>query len=471
MSRSDTRPDGQHNRYTPAPNNASLSDSTIPVQSNGAGKSSPVIEPSDAEAQRVHPDEQPPPPRGKMPQRRKRILLAALGVGVVVAGVFGFRWWQYASTHEETDDAFVIGHIHPVSSRVNGTVIAVLVNDNEQVQQGQVLVRLDPRDFQNQVRQVQAALTEAQRQAETASNQIELSAQTAQGTTTEAQGNVSGASATIATAQAAVEEAQAGIPTAQAQVTEAEATLRREEADYNRYSTLFQQGAISAQQFESARTAYQVALAQRNSAEQAVTQAQARLARAQQEVARAQAQLAASQGGLQQAQAGQVQTQVNRNQYQAALAAVSQAQAQLKNAQLQLSYTTITAPTPGTIGNRNVEVGERVQPGTPLMAVVDGESWVVANFKETQLEEMQPGQPVEIRLDAFQNHSFTGRVESFSPASGSQFALLPPDNATGNFTKVVQRIPVKVVFDDRSLQGYEDRITPGMSAVVSVEVE
>lgn len=156
-------------------------------------------------------------------------------------------------------------------------------------------------------------------------------------------------------------------------------------------------------------------------------------------------------------------------QYEAAGAAIASAQASLSDAQLQLSYTAIAAPADGTIGRKSVEVGQRVQSGTPLMAIVSNDIWVVANFKETQLEKMQNGQPVEVELDAFTHHKFTGRVDSISPASGAQFALLPPDNATGNFTKVVQRIPVKIIFARDSVQGYESRITPGMSAVVSVE--
>jgi membrane fusion protein (multidrug efflux system) len=214
-----------------------------------------------------------------------------------------------------------------------------------------------------------------------------------------------------------------------------------------------------------------VALAQRNSAQQGVAQAQAKLAQANEGVTRAQAQLSASRGGLQQAQAGNVQTQVNRSQYEAAGAAIAQAQASLKDAQLQLSYTNITAPNAGRVGRKTVEAGQRVQPGQPVMAIVDNNYWVVANFKETQMEQMQPGEPVEVKLDAFPHHAFRGRVDSVSPASGAQFALLPPDNATGNFTKIVQRVPVKIVLDPQSIQGYESRIVPGMSAEVSVEVK
>ena len=181
--------------------------------------------------------------------------------------------------------------------------------------------------------------------------------------------------------------------------------------------------------------------------------------------------MAASQGGLLQAKATRVQTQVYRSQYQAAQAAITQSQASLNNAQLQLSYTNIYAPTSGRVGNKSAEVGEQVQPGTPLMQITQDDQWVVANYKETQLGKMRIGQPVAIYIDAIPNHDFIGRVDSFSPGSGSTFALLPSDNATGNFTKIVQRIPIKIVFDPQSIKGYEARIVPGLSVEPSVNVK
>ncbi|MBW4684936.1 MAG: HlyD family efflux transporter periplasmic adaptor subunit [Komarekiella atlantica HA4396-MV6] len=435
-------------------------------------------------------------PKGKKPIA---LILAGLGVGAIAAGTFGYHYWQYASTHQETENATVAGHIHQVSSKIPGTVTQVLVNDNQLVQPGQLLVKLDPQDYQSKVQQAEAALQNARRQAQAAEANIALTAQTTTGKTAQAQGDVSSAVAAISTAQAAVQEAQAGIPAAQAevklaqagisaaqaQVAQANANLEKAQADYNRYNSLFKEGAIPRQQLDTARAAYDVAVAQKSAAVQGVEQAQARLAsarvgvakaqsqlaQAQENVTNAQAKLAASKGGLQQATAGGQDTTVKRSQYEAAKAAIAQSEASLKDAQLQLSYTNITAPSAGRVGRKNVEVGNRLQVGTPLMAIVDNEYWVIANFKETQLEKMQPGQEVEIKLDAFPHHTFIGHVDSISPASGAQFALLPPDNATGNFTKIVQRIPVKVVFDQKSIQGYESRITPGMSAEVAVEVK
>ena len=452
------------------------------VQEQREAEKTVVLTPNDKTAPPAEPANDTEEPKSLTPEsdqkdskpKRKRpnkLILAGLGVGAIAAGGFGYHWWQYASAHQETDDATVAGNVHPVSSRINGTVTDVLVNDNQVVQKGQLLVKLDQRDYQVQVQQAQASLSAAQRQANAARSTIKLAAGNATANTAQAQGNVSSARAAILTAQAAVKEAQAGIPAAQAAVAVADANLQRAQTDYNRYNSLYKTGAVARQQLDTARAAYQVASAQKNSAVQGVAQAQAKLAQAQEDVTKAQANLAASKGGLLQAKASGVQTDVNRSQYAAAQSAIAQAQAKLKDAQLQLSFTNIIAPTQGRVGRKTVQVGQRVQPGTPLMSIVDNQKWVVANFKETQLEKMQPGQPVEIKLDAFPHHPFIGRLDSFSPGSGATFALLPPDNATGNFTKVVQRIPVKVVFAPQSIRGYESRITPGMSAVVSVEVK
>ncbi|WP_445248082.1 HlyD family secretion protein [Microcoleus sp. OTE_8_concoct_300] len=491
-------------------------------------------------------------PKKKAP---KALILAALGLGAIAAGSFGYRYWQYASIHQETENATVAGHIHQISSRVNGTVAEVLVQDNQQVKPGQLLIKLDPRDYQVKVQQAQAALENARRQAEAAEANISLASQTSQGKTAQAQGDIGSANAAISTAQAAIREAEQGVPAAvaavaeaeagvpaaqakvaqaeagipqaeakvreaeagiaaaQAQLAQAQANLVKTQADYRRYESLQEEGAIARQQLDSAKAAYEVAAGQSSAAQQGIAQARARLAQAKEgvtaaqaavaqaqegvkqaeaQVARAQvgvasaqakvalaqegisaavAKLAASKGGLQQAQATGEQTKVSRSQYDAAKAAIGQSEASVKDAQLQLSYTNITAPAAGQIGRKSVEVGQRVQPGTPLMAIVSNDLWVIANFKETQLANMKPGQKVEIKLDAFGGRKFEGRLDSFSPASGAQFSLLPPDNATGNFTKVVQRIPVKVVFDAESIKGYESRIAPGMSATVNVELK
>lgn len=277
------------------------------------------------------------PPKNKQKRKLpKALILAGLGVGAIASGIAGYHWWQYASVHVSTDDAYIRGNVHPVSSRINGTVASVLVDDNQQVKKG-LLVKLDPSDYQVQSQQSQAALEAAQRQANAARSNINYASKNAQGNITQAQGNISNAQAAVATAGAAVKEAQAEIPAAGAQVAQANANLQNLEVDYKRYQNLYQSGAIARQQLDSARTAYQVAVAEKNTAVQGVAQAEAKLAQAQQSVAEAQAKFAASKGGLVQAQAGNAQTEVNRSQYQAAKAAIAQAQAQLNNSKLQLS--------------------------------------------------------------------------------------------------------------------------------------
>jgi membrane fusion protein (multidrug efflux system) len=384
--------------------------------------------------------------------------------------VFGYRWWNYASTHESTDNAYVTGHIHQISSRIPGTVTDVEVNDNQQIKPTELLVKLDPRDLQVEVEKAQAALLIAQGQAKAAQANITLASETTQAKSTQAQGDISDATANVSTAKSAVFEAKAGIASAQAQVAQADANLNKAQQDYNRYSTLYQKGAVTRQQLDNAQAAYQVAQAEKNAVEQGVEQAQAQLEQAQQGVNSANAKLAATKSELQQVSASGQQTEANRANYAAAQAEIAQAKAALDDARQQLSYTNITAPTGGKVGSKSVEIGQRVQPGTPLMAIVGNDYWVTANFKETQLGEIKRGERVEVKIDAFGDRTFTGRVDSISPASGAEFALLPPDNATGNFTKVVQRIPVKIVLDPQSIKGYESRITPGMSAVVNVEL-
>ena len=392
-------------------------------------------------------------------------------MGAIVAGSFGYHWWQFASTHEETDNATVTGQIHPVSARIPGIVDQVLVTDNQTVQKGQLLVKLDPRDYQLKLQQAQADLAAAQQKASTAQVNIALSSKNAEAATTQSSGDIAKAQAAIAQAQAQVTESQAGIPRAQAQLAASDANLEKARIDYDRFNLLYGQGAVAQRELDTARQSFQVAQAQRNADAEQVAQAQAKLSQMQQTVETAQAGLTSSQGGLQQAEAKGIQTDVSRSDLGTAQAAIAQAQVALKNAQQQLSYTTLTAPVEGRVGRKNVEVGQQMQAGTPLMAIVSNEYWVTANFKETQLEKMHPGQSAEVKLDSFPHKTFMGRLESFSPASGAQFALLPPDNATGNFTKVVQRIPVKVVLDADSIRGYEGMITPGMSATVTVALK
>jgi membrane fusion protein, multidrug efflux system len=281
-------------------------------------------------------------------------------------------------------------------------------------------------------------------------------------------GTIGEAKASIQASKAAVTAAEAGVPRAQAQLQEANATLQREDTDLHRYEDLYTKEQVSKQTVDHQRASYQVAVAGQAAAQEQVRQAQAQLVAAQQGVFRTEALLTNSQGGLQSAQATGLETRVREGQFATSEAAVAQATAALEDAKLQLSYTIIKAPVSGRIGRKSVEAGQRVQIGQPLMAIVEDQPWVVANFKETQLEKMRTGQRVEVQIDTFSKHKFYGHVDSLAPGSGNEFALLPPDNATGNFTKIVQRIPVKIVLDQDSVRGYENLLSPGMSSIVTV---
>jgi membrane fusion protein (multidrug efflux system) len=295
-----------------------------------------------------------------------------LAVCLLAAGVFGLRWWLHARVRVTTDNAFVEGHVAYVSSRVAGSVAEVLVDDNQHVREGDVLVRLDPAEFEAAVARLRAELE--------------------------------GARNRIAEARATIESLEA-----ERKVAEVELWRARQEAD--RVGALYREGATSTKDNERA-------IAERDAAAAKIRAIERRAAAAQALI---------------------------HNE-----AMVASAEAALRQAELDLGYTAVVAPFDGVVGRRSVEVGENVAKGRPLLAIASDErTWVIANFKETQIEEMEIGDPAEIHVDAFPDYVWYGRVESIAPATGATFALIPPDNASGNFTKVVQRVPVKLTIERR----------------------
>ncbi len=413
--------------------------------------------------------------KAKSPKPGKK-LFKAIGSLLLIAGLiasasyYGMGVYRQVSSSEDTDDAYITGHLHQVSSRVNATVDKVLVDDNEHVKAGQVLVMLDPRDYQVKVDQALANLDQAQKHAKVAQTSVSFQDTTAKGQDLNAHGSIDNALAAIAKTEAEVREAKANIEASRANLDSKNAELERAAADYKRYEVLEQEGAISKSQRDAAKRDYFVALGARNAANDSITQAMERMAQAEHAVSASKAELTKAQAEIQLAKASAVQTKVTEDQYQTDLAAISNAKALLNEAQLNLSYTKITAPTSGHVGKKVVEEGQRVEPGQALLTIVSDDPWVVANYKETQLKKMHPGQKVEIKIDSFPDHKFEGTVQSFSPASGASFAILPSDNATGNFTKIVQRLPVKILFTPESIKGYQDRLAPGLSVITSVNV-
>jgi len=386
------------------------------------------------------------------------VVLVAIGVGV---------WWWIAAGRESTDDAQVDAHITPIASRVGGTVLHVLVEPNQEVEAGAVLVEIDKRDYEVALERARAELADAEAVAVAAKASVPITSTTASSNVTTARGGVEQADASYLEAQQAVEVARTRLSTAQAREREAEANSLKATRDVERLKPLLAKDEIAQQQFDAAvaaaaanKAATESAQAQVKEAELGIRVAESRLAQAG--VGRQQAS-----AGLKTAQTGPEQVTASRARADAADAKVRQNKAMVKQAELNLEYATVKAPVKGIVSRKSVETGQVIQPGQPLMTIIPLDRvWVTANFKETQLANMRPGQRVKIEVDAYDGREFSGKVESLAAATGSRFSLLPPDNATGNYVKVVQRVPVRILLDEG--QDPEQLLRPGMSVVPTV---
>lgn len=355
-------------------------------------------------------------------RKRSRVRWLVGGALTLVAAVCIARFTYHFFMYESTDDAYVAGHLHQISAQAEGRVKEVLVADNQLVKAGEVLVRLDPSESEIALSKAQAGVLQAKSQ--------------------EAE-----AKAAIHEAEAQVAEAEARLAQAQAQVRETGAQLELARLNDTRYEQLAKHaGAIPKADVDASRGAFDSSQAADDAAKANLNLAKAGITSADAARASAMAQQAA------------------------AHATVSADEAQVREAERELSQTVLVAPAAGRIGNKNVEIGDCVQAGQELCALVETDFWVVANFKETQLAKMRCGQAVDISIDALPGETIQGTIESMAPASGSQFALLPADNATGNFTKVVQRVPVKIAFDARAIRKLADNLRPGLSTIVNARV-
>ncbi len=381
---------------------------------------------------------------------RARIVLPVL---LAVAAALGTMRWARTRGLETTDDAQVEGHIVNVASRIAGTVGRVVVQDNQRVEAGAVLIELDPTDLDARLNVARADLAAAQSAVAAARAQLDLTDRQAAASVRQARGGVRQAVAVIGVSRAGIDQARADVTAA-----ESRRSLARTELD--RVRARRAEGAISQAEFDARQ-------AQFDQASAAVAQARSRVSSAVTNVTSSQAAEEIAQGRMVAADTAPQQVEAARAQVLVAEARVQQAQAALHIAELNRSYTTVRAPVAGVVSRRTVEPGMTVGPERALMALVPTDDvWVVANFKEDQVAHMQPGQHVTVRIDAYGSQDFSAHVDSLSAASGARFALLPPDNASGNFTKVVQRIPVLVRFDGR----VPVRLAPGMSADVTVRV-
>jgi membrane fusion protein, multidrug efflux system len=405
----------------------------------------------------------PPPPDSEARYKRRSAFLShprtklglVLAIVVVLVGIFFV--WRYLASYEATDDAQIDGHVNSVSARVSGHVAKLNVEDNQYVEKGTVLVEIDPADYGVAVAQARAEYADAQAQSAAAGLDVPITDVSSSSQVSGAQGGVSSAKAGIAAARQQFEAAKS-------QIAEAEANNVKAQSDLVRYKLLIDKQEISQQQYDqavaSANAAAATVQAARSSADSFAAQ-----------IEQAQAKLVQAGADLRTANSAPQTMRAARARALSAQAIAEQKKAELDQAELNLQYTKVIAPVSGAVSNRTVEVGQNVQPGQEMMKVIplgDGDLWVTANFKETQLRNIRPGQSADIAVDAT-GKSYKGHVDSIAGASGSRFSLLPPENATGNYVKVVQRIPAKIVFEPGETKGHELR--PGMSVTPKVWIK
>jgi membrane fusion protein (multidrug efflux system) len=414
-----------------------------------------------------------------------RKLLIALAVLAIVAVMgYGAFAWHHAITYVSTDDAYVEGTVAPVSAKVGGHVVEVRVGDNQAVKQDELIVRIDPRDYQAKLDQARAAAAVAEATLRAARSEMPLTNESIRAQIDEARAAVDVALVAERSARSAVEEAiarvaakRAALAAVRAEVIGTESTVRMTERERQRMRRLVQDGYVAAREVDQADNAFEGAHATLEASRRRLTQAE-------QEVAQLEAELGTRRLAVEQARqrvaelrAAQARAESQRHQLSVKEAEVGRAEARIQEAQadlafakLQLEHTEIRAPIDGVVSKKNVEVGQVVQMGQPLMALVPLHAvWVVANFKETQLTALKPGMRAAITVDSIPGRVYRGTVQSLSAGTGSRFSLLPPENATGNWVKVVQRLPVKIVLDEREI-GNPHTLRAGMSAVVTIRV-
>jgi membrane fusion protein (multidrug efflux system) len=391
-----------------------------------------------------------------------------IGAGVIALLVAaGGAWWYFSRGSESTDDAQLDARMSQVASRVGGTIARIAVDDNQLVEAGTVLVELDPRDYQVALDKARAELADAEASALAAQSAVPITSTTAVSNVASARGGIAQAQGAVAGAERELEAARARLTTVQARAREADANATKAARDVERLRGLVAKDEVSQQQFDAAVSAAEAQKAGAESARSQVAEAAAGIRVAESRLTQAHAGEQQAHAELSTAQTGPSQVAATKARAQSASAHVQQARANLAQAELNLQYTTLKAPARGIVAKRGLNVGQVVQAGQPLLAVVQiDDVWVTANFKETQLKDVRPGQRATIEVDAVGGRTFKGKVDSIAGATGARFSLLPPENATGNFVKVVQRIPVKIVLEPG--QDSEHRLRPGMSVVPTV---
>jgi membrane fusion protein (multidrug efflux system) len=420
------------------------------------------VKPKTTEEIRLDESEAVAAPQSKL---RRNLMLGGVAAVVLFAGLF-----VYSFNRESTDDAQVDGHITAVSAKVYGRVAEVLVNDNQEVKAGQPLVKLDARDYQAALDQAKAQLALAESEAQSAGVDVPKTRENVASGTSSADAQLLGAQADAIRAEVTYDQAKTSdLAWAQANIEKSRANAQLAQADLARFTPLMEKGEISKQQYDAAKANADATASTLKADEQKFAQAQRSvdIAKAQLEAARARVQQA--QAGVASAKADTRQVSMKQADAAAKIAKVQQQRAAVEAAQLNLEYATITAPVEGFVTHKQVEVGQVVQQGQGLLVVVPlHDVWVTANFKETQLKKMKPGQKAEVKVDTY-GKTFSGHVDSIAGATGAVLSLLPPENATGNYVKVVQRIPVKIVLDP--IPQEKAVLRPGMNVEATVVTE
>lgn len=401
------------------------------------------------------------------PERRhpNKWLAVLIVLGLAAAAYAIYR--NYFAYRESTDDAQIDGHINPVAAKVSGHVVAINVRDNQFVKAGTVVVQIDRRDYEIALEKAEADLAAAQSLLEAARHQVPMTSTTTSSRTNLAGAGIEQAEGARAAALKDVDTARAKLESMQARVRETQANYTKAVQDLERMKALIAKEEISKQQYDAAVAAADAARAARDSAQAGVEEVSRAIEAAEARVAQAEARIKEAQANLEAAQTAPQQMAISRSNAVTAEARVKQAEAALAQARLNLEYTDVKAPIDGIVSQRKVELGQYVQVGQPLLAVVPLHNvWVTANYKETQLKYMRPGQKAIISVDAYGGRKYEGHVDSIAAATGARFSLLPPENATGNYVKVVQRVPVKIVID----KGEDDDhpLRPGLSVIATV---
>ena len=396
--------------------------------------------------------------------QQPRVRLIILAVLVLALGAGAWAW--STSGREKTDDAQVDAHVTQMAARVGGTVTKVAVDDNQLVDAGALLVQLDPGDYQVAVDKARAELADAEATAVAAQSGVPITSTTAASNVTTARGGIAQAQSGVAAAGKEIEAARARIVSAQARLRESEANATKSARDVERLRGLLAKDEVSQQMFDATVATAEAQKAAVDSARSQVAEAEAGLRVAESKLAQARAGEDQAHAEMQTAQTGPSQVTATKARASAAEARAQQFRAALAQAELNLQYTTVKAPVRGIVSKKGINAGQVVQAGQPLLAIVQiDDVWVTANFKETQLKDMRPGQHAVIEVDAY-GREYQGKVDSIAGATGARFSLLPPENATGNFVKVVQRVPVKIVLDPG--QDKEHLLRPGMSVTPTV---